>query len=302
MKIIVGAGLTGATLARLFAESGEKVTVYEKNKYAGGLCADKQTKQGDIVQRYGPHYFHTNDIEIIDFVSQYAKWEKYELKVVSSIDGVLYSMPPPKEVTDIEYWNKFVLNYTVKQWGIDARYIDSAVFDRLRKRSNEDRRYFSDEFQAVPTGGYTDFIESLLAHENITVFYGVKIPYAEKGMIWTGRLDKTFSCAHPLVWRKITFKTVRKQLNNPVVNYPGKEPYTRESIICPGLVQREYLGWVGKTCYPMPVKEYQEEADRMKEKVKERCVILAGRLGTYSYLNMDQAIRKAIDLFKELTK
>ena len=59
--IIVGAGISGATMARLFAESGKDVIVIDKRENIGGNVYDFTDRNGIIVQPFGPHIFHTND-------------------------------------------------------------------------------------------------------------------------------------------------------------------------------------------------------------------------------------------------
>ena len=68
--IVVGAGLSGATIARLFAEKGDKVTVVDKRDTIGGNAYDYVDKNGITVQPYGPHIFHTNEKVVFDFLSQ----------------------------------------------------------------------------------------------------------------------------------------------------------------------------------------------------------------------------------------
>ncbi len=83
--IIVGAGLSGATVARLFAETGKDVVVYDKRDTIGGNAYDCIDKNGIMIQPYGPHIFHTNDKGVFDFLSQYTEWEKYEHRVLAKV-------------------------------------------------------------------------------------------------------------------------------------------------------------------------------------------------------------------------
>ena len=57
--IIVGAGIAGCTAARLLAESGRKVEVWEKRSHVAGNAYDCLNSQGILIHRYGPHIFHT---------------------------------------------------------------------------------------------------------------------------------------------------------------------------------------------------------------------------------------------------
>jgi len=63
--LVLGAGITGLTVARELLEKGEKVTVIERSNNVGGL-AQTQTINGVSID-YGPHLFHSAHQEIIDY-------------------------------------------------------------------------------------------------------------------------------------------------------------------------------------------------------------------------------------------
>lgn len=91
--IIVGAGLSGATLARLFADNGKDVTVVDKRATIGGNAYDYVDKNGITVQPYGPHIFHTKEKEVFDFLSKFTEWNAYEHKVLANVKGKLVPVP-----------------------------------------------------------------------------------------------------------------------------------------------------------------------------------------------------------------
>ena len=91
--IIVGAGLSGATIARLFADSGRDVTVVDKRATIGGNAYDYVDKNGITVQPYGPHIFHTKEKEVFDFLSKFTEWTAYEHKVLANVKGKLVPVP-----------------------------------------------------------------------------------------------------------------------------------------------------------------------------------------------------------------
>ena len=83
--IVVGAGFSGATIARLFAESGSDVIVIDKRETVGGNAYDYVDKNGILVQAHGRHVFHTNDQEVFEFLSRFTEWREYEHKVVARV-------------------------------------------------------------------------------------------------------------------------------------------------------------------------------------------------------------------------
>ena len=55
--LIVGAGFSGAVLARELAEKGHFVDVIDKREHIGGNCYDFVDDTGIRAHRYGPHIF-----------------------------------------------------------------------------------------------------------------------------------------------------------------------------------------------------------------------------------------------------
>jgi len=79
MKIaVIGAGFYGATLARLVAEAGHEVMVYEAESSIGGNAKSHfDPRIGTHVSDYGAHIFHTNSDRVWDFVSRFATFNGY---------------------------------------------------------------------------------------------------------------------------------------------------------------------------------------------------------------------------------
>ena len=57
--LVVGAGFSGAVVAREIAERGFAVTVIDKRSHLGGNAFDYVNAYGIRVHAYGPHLFHT---------------------------------------------------------------------------------------------------------------------------------------------------------------------------------------------------------------------------------------------------
>lgn len=207
--IIVGAGISGATLAERYAtQLNKKVLILEKRDHIGGNCYDYYNEDGILVSKYGAHIFHTEYEDVWEYVNRFSKWRSYTHKVLSQVDGKL--VPVPVNITTIntlfgldlnneqemrewlaheivqidhpqnseesalsrvgrQLYEKMFHNYTKKQWDMEPSQLDASVLDRIPVRYSFDDRYFSDKYQAMPEAGYTKVFESMLDHPNISV-------------------------------------------------------------------------------------------------------------------------------------
>lgn len=91
-NLIVGCGISGATMARLLAEHGEKVTIIDSKSHIAGNIYDYY-QDGICVHKYGTHIFHTQNKAVWDFISTFCKWYPYQHKVRGLIDGQLVPIP-----------------------------------------------------------------------------------------------------------------------------------------------------------------------------------------------------------------
>ena len=92
--VVVGAGLAGITIAeRIATQLHEKVLIIEKRPQIGGNVYDEYNDAGILIQKYGPHTFHTNDKEVFDYVCQYCDWHEYQHRVMSYVNGNFVPMP-----------------------------------------------------------------------------------------------------------------------------------------------------------------------------------------------------------------
>ena len=77
--IVVGCGLSGAVIARELADAGRIVTVWDRRDHIGGNMFDYVDEYGILVQKYGPHTFHTMNKQLFDYMSKYEQWVEYHL-------------------------------------------------------------------------------------------------------------------------------------------------------------------------------------------------------------------------------
>jgi UDP-galactopyranose mutase len=222
-------------------------------------------------------------------------------------------------------FDKIFKHYTYKQWNKYPHELLPEVLARIPVRNSFDDRYFSDKYQLLPEKGYTFFFESILKlnKKNITVnlntdFNDIKKYISNKQIIiYTGPIDAYFSDKGlpKLEYRSIDFHIFRKMNTqyyqpNSVVNYPSSEPkYTRCVEYKHFLNQqskhtifvKETTTNDGEPYYPVLnkkninlYKKYQKMAENENENIH-----FIGRLASYKYFNMDQAIKNALDYFNE---
>jgi len=99
--LVVGAGLTGATLAeRLATQAGRRVLVIDRRRHVGGNAFDAPDDQGTLVHRYGAHIFHTSSARVVRYLSGFTTWRPYEHRVLAEVDGQL--VPVPFNLTALE--------------------------------------------------------------------------------------------------------------------------------------------------------------------------------------------------------
>ncbi len=93
-NIIVGCGLSGASLARLLAHRlGEQVLVVEQRNHIGGNCYDYFDANSICIHQYGAHIFHTNDDEAWDFLAPHTSWHPYQHRVRVHVGKTALPLP-----------------------------------------------------------------------------------------------------------------------------------------------------------------------------------------------------------------
>ncbi|OGI06347.1 MAG: UDP-galactopyranose mutase [Candidatus Margulisbacteria bacterium GWF2_35_9] len=90
--LIVGAGISGATIANKLANAGKQVLVIDEKNHIAGNCYDKR-EDGIMVHQYGAHIFHTSIKEVYDFLSQFTTFTDYQHQVKAVIQGKEVPVP-----------------------------------------------------------------------------------------------------------------------------------------------------------------------------------------------------------------
>jgi len=93
-NLVVGAGFSGAVVARLIAEQlNEPVLVIDKKDHIAGNCYDYRDRNGIMIHKFGSHIFHTKSEKVWSFVRRFTDFNQYMHKVIAVIDGIETTIP-----------------------------------------------------------------------------------------------------------------------------------------------------------------------------------------------------------------
>jgi len=224
-----------------------------------------------------------------------------------------------------DIYNKFIKEYTEKQWGRDCKELPPFIICRLPIRMIFDNNYFNDKYQGIPMGGYNKLIEVLLEGIECKInvdFFSSEYKNWERyatNLVYTGALDEFFGYSlGRLNWRTVSFNTrienTPNYQGNAVVNYTShNEPYTR-------IIEHKHFEMFGKEVYNCPKtvvsEEYSSEyrdgmepyypinddrnnalaGEYRKLAKKQENVIFGGRLGQYEYYDMAPIIEQVLKI------
>ena len=221
-----------------------------------------------------------------------------------------------------DIYEKLIKGYTEKQWGRSAKELPSFIIKRIPFRFIYDNNYFNDTYQGIPKGGYNKLIEGLLDGIEVrldTNFFSNREEFesmAEK-ILFTGCIDEFFNyqCGE-LEYRSLRFDHQHLDMEdyqgNAVVNYTERDiPYTR-------VIEHKHFEF-GNQPVTVITYEYPDNYEKGKEpyypvndernsnvlaKYRELAkqypnVIFGGRLGLYTYADMDDTIAAAFELCKK---
>lgn len=90
--LIVGAGLYGATIARLLTDAGFNCLIIDKRDHIAGNIYTERV-HGYDKHVYGPHIFHTDDSEVEKFVKKYSDWIPYIQNTIATDGKKIYHLP-----------------------------------------------------------------------------------------------------------------------------------------------------------------------------------------------------------------
>jgi UDP-galactopyranose mutase len=212
--VIVGAGFSGAVVARELAEAGIASWVVDGRSHVAGNAHTERRSNGVMVHVYGPHIFHTAFKNVWNYINKFGDMVPYNHRVKATSCGAVYSLPvnlhtinqffgktlSPAEAEKFiaenadssietpvsfedqalkfvgrELYEAFFKGYTQKQWGVSPTDLPASILARLPVRFSYEDSYFNHPYQAIPRDGYTPIVEAMLDHPLIEVTLNKKV-------------------------------------------------------------------------------------------------------------------------------
>ena len=209
--IIVGAGFSGAVVARQLADAGIASTVFDQRDHVAGNAHTERNANGVMVHVYGPHIFHTAFEDVWEYVNRFGDMVPYNHRVKATYGGRVYSLPvnlltinqffgktlSPAQAQEFiseqadssigtpvtfedqalkfvgrDLYEAFFKGYTQKQWGLAPTELPASILARLPVRFTYEDSYFNHPYQAIPREGYTPIVQAILDHPLIEVRLG----------------------------------------------------------------------------------------------------------------------------------
>lgn len=248
---------------------------------------------------------------------------KSETTILALLDS---DVPDVRRFGELVF-DSFYRGYSEKQWGFDPFKLDRSVLSRVPVRLDNDSRYFTDLFQAVPKFGYNDFVESIPQHKNIKIEFNSNPKLSDfssgQKVISTAPLDEVLEFQFgPLPYRSLRFEFadvsgVSEQFDHVQTNFSDSREFTRavnyklfyklvghgKSDLLAFEFAQEFVPSLNHRYYPV-LTEQSKNSYREYSELLQRShpnVFSAGRLGDFRYYNMDQAIARGMQIGNLIT-
>ena len=267
-------------------------------------------------------YFHFPiNLNTIEEVYQTDVKDQYDVDKL--IHDKTYDNPKNFEeyaINDVgtKLYEMFFKRYTEKQWMCKCDQLPPSIYKRVSIRYNKDNDLFQGQYQGLPDEGYNSFFSNLLNHPNIELTLSTEYNYHDSSkdydyykIVYTGGYDDLpYRCTY-FSLREDRLDTMHSLVSLPqdpsyvrVTNYSIMHPLNIKGLssnVNARVYDLPLPNNSGELCIPINTLEnnvlYLQKRDEfMKLHPK---AILIGRLATYKYLNMDEAIDQC---FKILSK
>lgn len=264
--LILGAGITGCTLARLMKNKDYFVSIKEKQDHIGGLCYTRKSPNNILYEPYGGHTFHTKESRIKKFVLNFSEFNNYIHRKGIFINGVLRHFPLSKKTilemknsekilkeleerpttpdfTNFEtyaisqfgftLYKLLIYNYSKKMWGLEPKELPTDYIKNRITLKDSNTQIFEDNFQGLPINGYTEFLRNMTHDIPIELNTSEFNESSYDLILYSGRIDELLGFKFGnLQFRSLRFdykeNDVWENENYGSINLPQHEKYIRK--------------------------------------------------------------------------
>ncbi|MFX0007305.1 MAG: UDP-galactopyranose mutase [Promethearchaeota archaeon] len=264
--LVVGAGLTGCSIARLMKNKGHTVSMIEKEPHIGGLCYTETSSNGIMYEPYGGHAFHTKDSRVRDLVLEFSEFNDYRHNKGIIINGKLLHFPLSKEsilkmedshqiIKDLEnkpkkpdltnfetyaisqfgvtLYKLFIYNYSKKMWGLEPKELTTEYIKNRIELKNTNTHIFKDKFQGLPVKGYTVLLHNMIHDIPLELNTSEFDDSIYDLILFSGRIDELLKLNFgKLEFRSLLYHNVENEYweneNYGTINLPQDPNYIRK--------------------------------------------------------------------------
>ena len=221
-----------------------------------------------------------------------------------------------------DVFEKLIKDYTEKQWGKICEELPAEIIGRIPVRFSYDNNYYYCDKIGIPRYGYNKFFENLLdgieVRTDCDILKNKELLNVATKVFCTCPIDEFFDYQYGrLEYRSLRFDyeiaEKEKTQGTPVLNFcDNSVEYTRriEHNLFTDIEQKKVVftyeypqPYEGKAepYYPIPSVENKLKYQQYKELCTQQyggSLIFGGRLGSYRYISMDEAIDEGLRAFK----
>lgn len=246
--IVIGAGYAGSVMAeRIATQLDKKVLIIEKRDHVAGNCFDYKDKNNVLIHKYGPHFFHTNNKKVFDYLSQFTSWDIYNHKVLAYIDGKKVVIP----FNFNTIYNVFPKNLAIK---LEEKLLAEFVYNskvpilELKKSTDKDLQFLADYVYEKVFVHYTAK-QWAMSPEDMDSAVTARVP------IFIGRDDRYFNDKYQIIPSKGYSKLFYNMLKHKNIKIMLNTKFTDICELKDDIFYLMGKKFEGKVVYTGPVDE-----------------------------------------------
>lgn len=219
--LVVGAGISGATVANILSKKN-KVVVIDSSDHIAGNCYDYRDENGIMIHKYGSHIFHTSNKDVWDFLSQFTSFNTYMHKVIGLVDG--NEVPIPFNFNTIwKVFPKTMAESIEKKLLSNYKYDTKIPIMEFMTQDDPELRFLAEYIYENVFLHYTEK-QWGYSPDNIDGAVTARVP------VYLSRDDRYFQDRFQGIPLEGYTKMIRRMLDQPNIEVKLNTPFTKEMV------------------------------------------------------------------------